>query len=92
VSRAHSLVLAHARTLSFCRKTKKVWSSQSLASFGLFIARVEGIMANLKQLVQVASSTDDVVCEDRDLNMTYGIFGLPARTQTGIVHRLGGEH
>ena len=49
-------------------------------------------MANLTQLVQVASSTDDVVCEDRDLNMTYGIFGPTARTQTGNVHRLGGEH
>jgi hypothetical protein len=60
VGRAHSFIVAQARTLRSCSKTQKVWSSQSLASFGLFIARVEGIMANLKQLVQVASSTDDV--------------------------------
>jgi hypothetical protein len=92
MNRAGSFILAHASTLRFCNKTQKMWSSQSLANFGMFIARVEGITANLKQLVQVASSADDVVCEDRDLNMTYGIFGPTARTQTGNVHRLGGEH
>ena len=92
VSRAHSFIVAHARTHWFCSKTQKCGPAQSLASFGLFIAGVEGIMANLKQLVQVASSTDDVVCEDWDLNMTYGIYGPTARTRTGNVHRLGGEH
>jgi hypothetical protein len=83
---------AQARTLGFCRKSQKASPSQSLANSGPFKARDEGIIAKLAQLVQVASSADDVVSEDRDLNMTYGIFGPTARTQTGHVHRLGGEH
>ena len=52
---------------------------------------IEEIRAKWAQLVQLASAADDVVCEARDLNLTFGIFGPTARTQTGNVHRLGEE-
>ena len=60
-------------------------------SLGWFKRGIEQIRAKWAQLVQLASAADDVVCEARDLNLTFGIFGPTARTQTGNVHRLGEE-
>jgi hypothetical protein len=50
------------------------------------------VMPNLAPFVQVVPIADDLVCEQWVLDPTYGILGPTARTQTGNVHRLGGEH